>query len=112
MPVKMNPNRNAMKGIKTELAAHIHIVGKEVEQVAKRSMRRSGSPSRAGETPRIDTKNLHESITTETEVQGDRVETRVGTNIGYGLHLELGTRFMKPRPWLRPALQAVRGKDR
>ena len=44
-----------------------------------------------GEPPRIDTKNLHESIMTETEAERTAVETRIGTNVVYGRYLELGT---------------------
>jgi hypothetical protein len=35
---------------------------------------------------------------------------RVGTNIKYGLYLELGTRSMSARPWLRRALAERRAK--
>jgi hypothetical protein len=33
---------------------------------------------------------------------------KVGTNLKYGRYLELGTRKMKPRPYLRPALERNR----
>ena len=81
-----------------------------VEQLAKRSMRDGGNPhvpSSPGEPPRIDTKNLHESIMTETQVERTSIETRIGTNVDYGLFLELGTSKMQPRPWLRPAFDKV-----
>jgi len=115
MPVITNPNRNAMKLVKTELAAQLHTIGKAVEQTAKNSMRDGGTPhvpSNPGEPPRIDTKKLHDSIKTETQQNGDGVETRVGTNVDYGLYLELGTKKILPRPWLRPALNAVAGKEK
>ena len=63
-------------------------------------MREGGTPhvaSRPGEPPHIDTKNLHESIKTETEKDRNSVETRIGTNVDYGLYLELGTRDILPR---------------
>ena len=110
MSVKTKPNRNALKLIVTEVAAYMHTTGKEVEQMAKRSMRDGGTPhvpSSPGEPPRIDTKNLHESIMTETEVERTAVETRIGTNVRYGLFLELGTSKMAARPWLRPAFDKV-----
>ena len=110
MSVKTKPNNRALKLITTELAAQMHTTGKQIEQLAKRSMRDGGNPhvpSSPGEPPRIDTKNLHESIMTETEVERTSIETRIGTNVRYGLFLELGTRHMAPRPWLRPAFNKV-----
>ena len=110
MSVKTRPNPKAMKIILTEVAAQMHTTGKEIERVAKNSMRDGGTPhvaSRPGEPPRIDTKNLHESIKTETEKDRNSVETRIGTNVDYGLYLELGTSKMAARPWLRPAFNGV-----
>ena len=65
-------------------------------------------PSVAGNPPAVDTGTLRRSITynvNEKEKYG-----RVGSTIKnppYGLYLELeyGTSRMKPRPWLRPALE-------
>ena len=110
MPVKVKKNLKALDLLTTELAAQMHTTGKQVEQVAKRSMRDGGTPhvpSNPGEPPRIDTKNLHESIMTETQRDRNSIETRIGTNVVYGRHLELGTRHIKPRPWLRPAFYKV-----
>ena len=115
MPVRTRPNPQAIKILSTDLAAQIHTIGKEVEQTAKRSMRAGGTPhvpSNPGEPPRRETKNLHDSIMTETQQELEGIETRVGTNVEYGLHLELGTRRIKPRPWLRPALAAVAGREK
>ena len=116
MPVRTNPNRNAMKIVRTELSAQMHTIGKSVEQTAKNSMRDGGTPhvpSSPGEPPRIDTKKLHDSITTETQQDGNHsIQTRVGTNVDYGRYLELGTRKILPRPWLRPALNAVARRSR
>lgn len=39
-----------------------------------------------------------------------RFARRVGTNLKYGLYLELGTSLMKARPWARPALDRQRSK--
>lgn len=63
-------------------------------------------PSVAGNPPAVDTGTLRRSITynvNEKEKYG-----RVGSTIKnppYGLYLEYGTSRMKPRPWLRPALE-------
>lgn len=35
----------------------------------------------------------------------------VGTNVEYGLYLEMGTRNHPPYPWLRPAISEVASKD-
>ena len=53
-----------------------------------------------GEPPRKQTGQLRRSIATEVL----SMVGRVGTNLKYGKHLELGTRKMQPRPWLRRAL--------
>ena len=93
MAVKTKPNRDALKLIVTEVAAYMHTTGKEVEQMAKRSMRDGGTPhvpSSPGEPPRIDTKNLHESIMTETEAgtngcgNTDRYECPIWAIFGVG----------------------------
>lgn len=115
MSVITKPNPNAMKIVKSELAAQLHTLGKAVEETAKNSMRDGGTPhvpSSPGEPPRIDTKKLHESIKTETQQDGNTIQTRVGTNVDYGRYLELGTRHILPRPWLRPALNAVARKEK
>ena len=107
MPVKVKKNLKALDLLTTELAAQMHTTGKQVEQVAKRSMRDGGTPhvpSSPGEPPRIDTKNLHASITTETQRDRTSIETRIGTNVRYGLFLELGTRNMAPRPVAAPCV--------
>jgi HK97 gp10 family phage protein len=62
--------------------------------------------SQPGEPPRKQTGQLRRSIA--TEVLG--LIGRVGTNLKYGKHLELGTRHMAARPWLRRALAESRAK--
>lgn len=59
------------------------------------------SPSAPGEPPHKQLGHLRRSVTREVvELVG-----RVGTNLNYGRWLELGTRLMKARPWLRRALR-------
>ena len=58
-------------------------------------------PSKAGQPPRKQTGHLRRSVT--YNVNG--LVGRVGTPIKYGRYLELGTRHMKPRPWLRRSLR-------
>jgi len=59
------------------------------------------SPSASGEPPGVITGTLKRSITYEIE----GLIGRVGTNVEYGKHLELGTEHIAPRPFLRPALE-------
>lgn len=56
--------------------------------------------SAKGEAPAVQTGALRASVTYTTPKRGMRY---VGTNIKYGLHLEVGTSVMAARPWLRPA---------
>lgn len=70
--------------------------------------RRSGpvTHARPGEPPRKQTGRLRASVTYELDARD--LAGRVGTNVDYGRHLELGTRRgLLPRPWLRPAVSWV-----
>jgi hypothetical protein len=65
-------------------------------------------PSEPGEPPAKRTGTLDRSIDSETvETRGEFIG-RVGTNLKYGFWLELGTRRMAARPYLRPALTSQR----
>ena len=63
-------------------------------------------PSVAGNSPAVDTGTLRRSITYRVD---EKEKTGyVGSTIKnppYGAYLEYGTSRMKPRPWLRPALE-------
>lgn len=54
----------------------------------------------------VDTGRLRSSITHEVSVRGDEVIGRIGTNVNYAPYIELGTRFMAARSFLRSALAA------
>lgn len=60
--------------------------------------------SAPGEPPRKQTGRLRASVAREV----DGLTARVGTNVKYGLHLEIGTRHMAARPWLRRSLAESR----
>ena len=64
--------------------------------------------SAPGEVPRVQTGRLRRSITSWFHPKF--AIARVGTNVKYGKWLEIGTRKMKPRPFMRPALALVRNK--
>jgi HK97 gp10 family phage protein len=59
--------------------------------------------SSPGEPPASDTGNLLNHITHEVLVE-KTVFARVKATVKYAEYLELGTRYMAPRPFLRPAL--------
>jgi HK97 gp10 family phage protein len=63
------------------------------------------SPSSPGEPPGVDTGRLRKSITHEIEEALWDIIGRVGTNVEYGKWLELGTKDMSPRPYLRRAIE-------
>lgn len=67
--------------------------------------------SAPGDGPAVDTGRLRASITRETGKVGSVLVARVGTDVKYAKWLELGTSKMSPRPFLRPALAAVRGRS-
>ena len=73
----------------------------------KGKKRKYGSePSAPGEPPRKQRGTLRASVA----VDANEKECRVGTNLKYGLYLELGTRKLKARPWLRRALAETESK--
>jgi HK97 gp10 family phage protein len=68
-------------------------------------------PSSPGEPPHKQTGRLQGSITWELSRRGffgRGLMARVGTNLEYGRYLENGTRRMRPRPWLKRSLDAVK----
>lgn len=66
--------------------------------------------SKAGEPPASQTGTLMRSITTEQDKQN--IAGIVGTNVKYGKWLELGTKNIKPRPFLRPSIEENKIKIR
>jgi len=74
--------------------------------------------SKPGEPPAVDMGVLRASIMSDVSVKGKEVtgkvgpdiehiaaKTEAGTDVEYGLYLEVGTSKMQPRPFLRPALK-------
>lgn len=101
--------------IEREIAKAKIGAGKLVEGEARRSIQtRSDSGrtvkvrggvhtiSKEGDAPNTDTGTLQRSL--QTEIKGSDVY--VGTANDYAPHLEYGTKKMKPRPFLLPALRA------
>jgi len=67
---------------------------------------RTGIASAQGEPPKSDTGRLVASI--DATIDADKVGATVGTNLDYGLFLEVGTSKMRARPWLTPAFELTR----
>ncbi len=67
-------------------------------------------PSRPGEPPKKVTGTLRRGIA--QEYMASRLEARVGTNVPYGKHLELGTRRMAARPWLGATIRTYQAELR
>jgi len=57
----------------------------------------------------VDTGRLRSSVTHELGSDEQGLVARIGTNVDYAPHLEYGTRRMRARPFLRPALGAAGG---
>jgi hypothetical protein len=69
---------------------------------------KSPPPSEPGEIPHLEKGELRRSIT--WEVDEAAMIGRVGTNKIYGKYLELGTKRMAKRPFLRPTLVRCQAK--
>lgn len=65
--------------------------------------------SAPGESPARQTGHLVGSI---THKRIGKMREKLGTSIPYGLYLELSTKKMAARPWLRPALSRARANFR
>ena len=80
------------------------------EAETKRILKRRSYPpaSQPGQPPAQRSARLDISIAHEV----DRMQllSRFGTNVMYGLFLELGTSKMEARPFLRPVLDWLRGQ--
>lgn len=60
--------------------------------------------SKPGDAPNTDTGNLVKSINVTVKRNG----VYVGSYVEYAPHLEFGTKTMRARPWLNPALERNR----
>lgn len=58
----------------------------------------------------VDTGRLRSSITRTVGADSRGLYAAVGTSVEYAPFVELGTRFMRARPFLRPALASVTGR--
>jgi HK97 gp10 family phage protein len=65
--------------------------------------------SRAKRACPVDTGRLRSSIARDLGGDSEGIVARVGTNVEYAPHVEFGTSRQQAQPFLRPALDAVRG---
>lgn len=70
--------------------------------------RTSHTASAPGQPPAVDTGRLRASIDSDLGADSRGLVARIGTNVVYARHLELGTVRMAARPFLRPALKAAK----
>jgi hypothetical protein len=108
-----DPNGDPAKGLVRD--------GLKVARQAKQLLRTPGhgrtythgsvhhTASAPGDPPATDTGQLAASIDQELAVDGRGLVERIGTNLKKGRALELGTRTIEPRPFLRPALDVLKG---
>jgi hypothetical protein len=78
-----------------------------VEAAAKRNAT-GAPPSAPGHGPGVVTGRVRGSITWRLMADAEGPFVDVGTAVFYAPFLELGTRFIEPRPFLVPALNAAR----
>lgn len=64
---------------------------------------------RAKQLAPVDTGRLRGSVAHELGRDGRGLVARIGTDVHYGIFVELGTRRMRAQPFLRPALDSARG---
>ncbi len=104
--------RQVCDAVADTVDAKLHVVGGLMVRDIKNDIKKPGptrthpgyAPSKPGESPHVRTRRLWQSITHEVE----KGVCRVGTNVKYAKWLELGTRNMRPRPFLRKALSRAR----
>lgn len=90
LQVQEDNAREIAEAIATQTAAALETVGLLAEGYAKKKCP-------------VDTGRLRNSIT--HTVDSTALEAFIGTNVEYAPHVELGTRHMDARPFLRPAAQ-------
>jgi hypothetical protein len=77
---------------------------------------RMGKQTRAsapGQPPAAQTGHLRGSVQVDlSRLREANPRGRAGTNVMYGLFLEMGTRKMAPRPWARPTARKLRASIR
>ena len=100
----------SVKDVETEAKKMIQRGTKTGDVVQLRNPNRVHQRSAPGEAPATDTGKLVSSI--DHDIDADRRGGSVIARAAYAIHLEFGTVNMKPRPFLFPALTAMRAHIR
>lgn len=95
--MKESWNNNAIDNLKKLERLKVIRAGYEIEREAKIMCP-------------VDTGRLRASITTTVEESEQNIKVKVGTDVNYGPYLEFGTRYMRAKPFLRPAFMIVINK--
>lgn len=91
--------------LKAKLYGNVDQAGDQLQQAIVAAISTPGPPrSQPGEAPHIDTGELVESWSHETDGIDDVIVTRVGTTSAHALPLEDGTDRMEPRPCIKSTL--------
>ena len=80
-----------------------------VSRGAKGKMR-GLKPSKPGEPPKMVTGHLRASIDNRVEPKRNAIDIVVSAGAKYAEELEKGSGELKPRPFMRPALETYRGR--
>ena len=75
---------------------------KGIAKISNGELVRGRFVSKPGDPPNTDTGRLIGSVRIQKDEQSKSVS--VGSNVSYSKFLEVGTKKMKARPWLKPAL--------
>ena len=109
MPVKQWNGTYYERQIQAGIVRALDKLGYQMVNHAKAKMAARPGPSKPGEYPAVDSSRLMTSLT--HEVDQSKPSMKYGSPINdppYPLFLEIGTRKMAPRPWLRPGLEAIK----
>ena len=90
-------------------AAELRTLADGLEQRADAAVRKTGLDVEADAKilAPVDTGNLRNSIT--TTISGGGMTAEIGPAAAYGIYVEMGTRRMRPQPYMLPALQSQQG---
>ena len=92
-----------MVQIKNRLPSGLEIIGLMAEAYAKLELSTPKEHAGGEVRPNVDTGRLRGSISHEVNKSENAVY--IGTNVEYGPYVELGTRKMRPYPFLKPAIE-------
>lgn len=101
-----------MKNIKiddTKLMKRIEAIAKNTDNIAEEIVVNLGTIAHkvARNTVPVDTGALKQSLTLEVDKQGTSTVATIGSSLEYAPHVEFGTVYQTPQPYLNPALRTA-----